>query len=159
MMYSMCYGRHTPGAHVHCAGGVGGGGGGGGVMERSLTPPLITGSSWVSSTDPDGLLHRPNAREAGFGSAESELFLEYMRNIHNFQVQILCVRVSNQCTRFVQHLSVYCSICVCVYVCVCMCVCVCMHVCMYVCMYICVFMYKYIIIIIIMYLYIYMLVL
>ena len=32
MMYSMCYGRHTPGAHVHCAGGVGGGGGGGKIV-------------------------------------------------------------------------------------------------------------------------------
>ena len=57
---------------------------------------LITGSSWVSSTDPDGLVPRPHAKgEAGFGSAESDQFLEYLRNIQNFQVQILCVRVSN----------------------------------------------------------------
>ena len=85
-----------------------GGGWGGGRGRMGRVPHshhLITGSSWVSSTDPDGLVPRPHAKgEAGFGSAESDQFLEYLRNIQNFQVQILCVRVSNQSTRFVQCL-------------------------------------------------------
>ena len=63
-----------------------------------------TGSSWVNSTDPDGLVPRPHTNgEAGFGSAESDQFLEYLRNIQNFQVQILCVRMN----QFTIHTIIY----------------------------------------------------
>ena len=77
------------------------------VEECDHTYTYPTGSSWVS-TEPEGSAHRPHIKgESGFGSAESEQFLEYLRNVHSFQVQVLCVRVSKLVFIYSVHPGTY----------------------------------------------------